>query len=231
MNTCSHCCCLKSSSLLILNNNNSDSDDLDSAEAYEEGVLLAQELYARVRIMEDKKKQDLKEREEYLRQLNSEPFRRRKQMSSSGPKSNVKNTNNDRTNNPFLNINRRGGGDDMLDDGSSSSVEPSTYRRRSRSSIGRARTVKNNNGNGSNFLLDSASSERNILIQIAVVSILLIAAIGIGLNGGITDGSERVLEDISAVPGDGMDGFLDQFVGGSNDEAVTQTSSEGTIFI
>ena len=213
--------------MLSLSNASGDNDDrkfgdeknndLDSAESFEEGAALAKELYERVRVMEAKKKKDNDEREAFLRQLNSEPFRKRKQMSSAGPKSNIKS--NNQSNSPFTSQRA-----DMGNMDDNNYVEPSTYRRRNRS----ASSTGKSNRNTPNFMLETLSSERNILIQIVVVSILLIIAVGVGLNGGITDGSERILDDVSPLPiGDTIDEFLDR----SNSGKEAFTNPEDTVFI
>ena len=197
-------------------------EDLDSAESFEEGALLAKELYQRVREMDAVKKQVNKDREEYLRQVNSEPFRRRKEMSSSGPKENVK-RDQGRNDNPFFSS-EFGGNDDSSSMFGNNNDSRSNRSQRRRSSINGGSGVSSSVGN--NFLLDTASSERNILIQIVVVSLLLAFAIGVGLNGGITDGSERVVMDEMGSPGEGMENLLDSFT-----EGASSSPSEDSVFI
>jgi len=84
----------------------------------------------------------------------------------------------------------------------------------------------------SNPLLDAASAEKNILLQAAFVSVLLIVAIGVGMTGGITDGSERVFED-AVFAGDGvMDWMMDSSAAdSSSSDAVVTDLSLGGVFL
>lgn len=213
---------------MITYSSSSDNDesspiDLDSADSYDEGAALAKELYERVRVLELKKKlvkEENIEKEGDLRQLNAEPFRKRKEMSSSGPSSNVKGKNDG--GNPFFS------GNDFSDGmfGRGSQMEDNIRLMNSQpfSSRGQNNGTARGLSTRQNFLLDAASSERNILIQIAAVSVLLLVAIGVGLNGGITDGSDRLIED--AVLGDGMEGLsMDLLDGSSVDSAVSNSDS------
>ena len=218
----------------------STSGDLDSAESFDEGADLAKELYERVRVMElqkkliseeEQKRRDMREAE--LRELNREPFSRRKEVSSAGPKRVTpvasRSMNRDRSlfssdsTGASINNNNGGlfniGGSDLFSNAGVNGNNMSPQRQQQ--------------GGGrfdSNSLLDAASAERNILIQAAFVSVLLIVAIGIGMSGGITDGSERVFED-TVFAGDGVIDWMMEGADSSSPEVVSTDASMGGVFL
>jgi len=225
--------------------------DLDSAESYDEGAELAKELYERVRVLELQKKLVSEEEQQRrdtrnaeLRELNREPFSRRKEVSSAGPKrdtpaasrsmnrntssffssSSSADNNANNNNGGFFNI----GGSDLFSSNGNVNADMSPAQRQQQQRVGRF---------DSNPLLDAASAEKNILLQAAFVSVLLIVAIGIGMTGGITDGSERVFED-AVFAGDGvMDWMMDgaaassATVDSSSSDAVVTDPSLGGVFL